>query len=321
MRRRDFIQVIAGSVWPFAARAQQSAMPVIGFLRNTSPDAGLTAAFRAGLKEAGFTENKNVTVDYRWTKGHGDQLSATAMALVHEKVAVIVAGGDDAIAVAKSSTSRIPIVFASGEDPIKAGYVTSLHPDRNLTGATFYSGAILETKQLEILHELLPNAATFALLVNRDYPRTFDAEAMQTAADSLKLQLRIFNAASEAALEPTFASLAQSHIDALVVAGNVLFTGHRPELVQLAARYRIPAIYNQRGYAAAGGLMSYGSRITTAYRQVGTYAGEILKGKKPVDLPVMQPTKFELVINLKAAKQLSLNVPTTLLATADDVIE
>jgi ABC-type uncharacterized transport system substrate-binding protein len=262
-----------------------------------------------------------VTIDYRWTKGHGDQLLAMAKALVRRKVAVIVAGGDDAIAVAKSNTSTIPIVFASGEDPIKAGYVTSLHPDKNLTGATFYSGAILETKQLEILHELLPNAATVALLVNRNYPRTFDAEAIQTAAGSLRLHLNVFNATTEADFEPTFAKMAQARIEALVVAGNVLFTGHRPELVQLAARYKIPAIYNQRGYAAAGGLMSYGSRITTAYHQAGTYAGEILKGRKPADLPVMQPTKFELVINLKAAKQLSLNVPTTLLATADDVIE
>jgi len=325
MRRREILTLVSGvaalALWPFSLRAQRSVLPVIGFLRNTSPDTSLIAAFHEGLNEASFREGQNVAIDYRWTKGHSDQLSEMAAALVRERVAVIVTGGDDAIIAAKSSTATIPIIFASGEDPIKAGYATSLQPDGNLTGATFYSGAILQPKQLELLHELLPKAATIAYLVNRAYPKSYDAEATQAGATVLGLQLPVFNATSEADLEPTFASMAQAHVDAVVVAGNVLFTGHRSQLVALAERYKLPAIYNQRGYAAAGGLMSYGSSISTAYREAGVYAGQILKGKKPADLPIIQPTKFEFVMNRKAAKALGLTIPATLLALADEVIE
>jgi ABC-type uncharacterized transport system substrate-binding protein len=323
MRRREFVTLMSGvaALWPLSLCAQQSTLPVIGFLRNSSPDAGLISAFQEGLNEAGFREGQTVTIDYRWAKGNSGQLSEMAAALVRERVAVIVTGGDDAIIAAKSSTATIPIIFASGEDPIKAGYVTSLQPNGNLTGATFYSGAILQPKQLELLHELLPKAVTIAYLINGNYPRSYDAESIQAGATSLGLQLAVFNVTSEPDLEPTFASMAQAHVDAVVVAGNVLFTGHRAQLVALAERYKLPAIYNQRGFAAAGGLMSYGSRISSAYREAGVYAGQILKGKKPTDLPIIQPTKFEFVINLTTAKALGLTIPPSYLSLADDLIE
>jgi ABC-type uncharacterized transport system substrate-binding protein len=322
MRRRELIALLGGAAaWPLAARAQQPAIPVIGFLRNTPPDNDLVAAFRVGLNVSGFREGQNVTIDYRWTAGQHDQLLAMAKALVDDKVAAIVAGGDEAIRAAKSSTPTIPIVFVSGDDPIKAGYVDSLRPDGNLTGATFYSGAVLGTKQLELLHSLIPTATTVALLADREEPTTFDIVAMQAAARSLGLQIHVVNASSARDFETAFASLAQLHIDAVVVAGNALFTSHRAQLVALAARYSVPVIYNQRGYARAGGLMSYGSSITTTYRQAGIYAGQILKGKSPADLPIMQPTKFDFVINLKAAKALGIDVPAQLLALADDTIE
>jgi putative ABC transport system substrate-binding protein len=324
MRRREFIVLLgsAALMQPLAVRAQQPAVPVVGFLRDTLPDSELAAALREGLNDTGYKEGQNVNLDYQWAEGQGVGLSALAVAFVRRPVAVIVAGGDEAIRAAKLSTASIPVVFASGEDPVKAGFVENLkRPDGNLTGASFYSGSAVTAKQLQLIDELVPNASAFALLVNPNNPiAELTVRETRTAAHSLGVKLHVLNASSDRDFEPAFASVDQMHIDAIVVAGDALFTSRRAQLVALAAGHAIPAIYNQPEYARAGGLISYGNSIVTAYRQAGIYAGRILKGKKVADLPIQQSPKIELVINLKTAETLGLQVLDEPLALADEVI-
>jgi putative ABC transport system substrate-binding protein len=326
VRRREFITLLGGvaAAWPFAARAQQG-IPMIGFLRSTSATASadLVAALRRGLTEAGYTEGQNLAIEYRWAENQGERLPGLVADLIRRQCAVIIAGGDAVAHVAKAATASIPIVFATGEDPVKVGLVASLNrPGGNLTGISFYNSADLHSKQLEFLREVVPKAAVIGLLVN---PTQAAAESQQrdaqVAARALGQQILIVNASSERDFDMAFATLAQQRADALLIAGNALFTGQRDRLVALAARYALPTIYPLREFVAAGGMMNYGGSLTDAYRQVGVYAGRILRGEKPADLPVTLPTKFELVINLKTIKALGLTVPDKLLVAADEVIE
>jgi putative ABC transport system substrate-binding protein len=328
MRRRDVIILLGGAavssiLWPLPACAQQQAMPVIGFLNGSSAweYAHLAAAFRQGLSEIGYVEGRNVAIDYRWAEGHYDRLPALATDLVRRQVAVI-AGNTPATFAAKAATTTIPIVFSSGSDPIKLGFVASLNqPGGNVTGVSFFS-AVLEPKRLGILRELVPTAAMIAVLLNPKYP---DAEAqskdVQEAARTLGLQIQILRASTERDLDATFATLAQLRVGGLLVCADPFLYSRRDYIVALATRYAVPAIYEQREYALAGGLVSYGTSLTDAYRQVGIYTGRVLKGEKPANLPVMQSTRFEFVINLKTAKTLGLDVPPGLSARADEVIE
>jgi putative ABC transport system substrate-binding protein len=323
--RREFIRLLGGATaLPLAARAQQPAIPVVGFLRDSSYDASITllAALRQGMKEAGFVEGQNVAIEYRWSEGQYDQLPKLAAELVRRRVAVIVAAGNVAAIAAKAATATTPIVFATGDDPIQMGIVASLNrPEGNVSGVTFYSG-VLGAKALELLHELVPTATAIGLLVNPNSP---SAEAQvrdaQAATRALKQQLHVENARNQRDIDQAYAVLEQKRIGALIIPGNAVFTGQRDRLVALAVRYGLPTMYPQREFAVAGGLMSYGGSITDAYRQVGVYAGRILKGEQPGGLPVLQPTKFEFVINMKTAKALGLEVPDRLLALADEVIE
>ena len=321
MKRREFISLLGGvAAWPLAARAEQT-IPLIGFLytdQTSSEAAPFIAAFHQGLREAGFIEGQNVTVEYRWVGRQYDRLPAIAAEMVHRQVAVIVGNTPPALA-AKKATSTIPIVFFSGTDPVKLGLVASFN--RNATGVSFWSSA-LEAKRLGLLHELLPQATVIAALVDPNFLTTAgQLEDLQNAARAVGKQIRVLRVSTEKELDNGFATFAQQRPDALIVAAAPFFTARRKELVALADRHRLAAIYSWREFAAAGGLMSYGASFTDAFRQVGVYTGRILNGEKPADLPVLQPTKYELIINTTTAKALGLNVPDRLLALADEVIE
>jgi putative ABC transport system substrate-binding protein len=324
MRRGEFITLLGGAAaWPLAAGAQQPAMPVIGFVRSTSlsDSTQFVTAFRRGLKELGFVEGENVAIEYRWAEDQYDRLRTLVADLVDRKVAVIAANSPSALA-AKTATTTIPIVFTTGDDPMNLGLVTSLsRPTGNVTGVTFFAGAVV-AKQLELLHELLPQATVISVLVNPNFPgATFQLRDVQEAARTLGHTMHVLNASTGSEINTAFATIAQQRTDALLVAGDPFFLSRVSQFVTLAARHAVPTIYAQREYVAGGGLISYGTSVTDAYRQVGVYVGRILRGAKPTDLPVVRATKFELVINLQTAKLLSLEVPPTLLARADEVIE
>jgi putative ABC transport system substrate-binding protein len=324
MRRREFITFLGGAAaWALAARAQQSTMPVIGFLRSSPLNMSipLVAAFRQGLKESGFNEGQNVTVEFRYADNQIDRLPALVDELLRRPVNVIVANVLAALA-AKDATTTVPILFVTGSDPVKDGLVTGLNrPGGNITGVSFVSGA-LGTKRFEILRQLAPNAKTIAMLVQLDADESvLEQRQVQAAARATEQQLIVFNVNSAADIDAAFAAMAGRGIGALYVGTGPFMTSHRERLAELAARNAIPAVYPLREFVAAGGLMSYGASITDAYRQIGIYAARVLKGEKPADLPVMQSTKFDFVINLKAAKALSLKVPPSLIALADEVVE
>lgn len=326
MQRRQFIALLGGTVatWPLAAVAQQSAIPTIGFLRSTRPDAStdLLVALRKGLKETGYVEGENLTIEYRWAENQQEQLSALAADLVRQRCVVIVAGGVNAAFAAKAATATIPIIFATGVDPLRSGLVGSFNrPGGNITGV-FSVSASMEGKHLGLLREVVPTAAVIGMLVNPTSPGSERQEReTQAAAQALGQQLHVFKASGERDIDNVFATLTRYRIGALLIAANALFTGQRDQLVALAARHAMPVLHYTREFAEAGGLMSYGSSLTDAYRQVGVYVGRVLKGEKPADLPIIQSSTFELVINLKTAKTLGLTVPYGLLNAADEVIE
>jgi putative ABC transport system substrate-binding protein len=327
MRRRDFIKVIAGSatVWPLAVRAQQPAMPVVGYLHSETPQsvARLLAAFRQGLSETGYVEGKNVTIEYRWARNDLSQIPNLVADLVHRRVAVIATPGSSVAALAaQAATKTIPIVFSLGLDPVQLGLVRTLNrPGGNITGVNSMSNELL-AKRFALLHELLPGATRFAVLVNPKNPttRTINSD-LQSMAATTGQQIEVLTASTESDIDAAFANLAQRQADALLIHPDNLFLMRPAQLITLAARTAVPVIFPFRSDAEAGGLMSYGVSLADAHRQVGVYTGRILKGEKPGDLPVVQPTKFELVINLKTAKALGLTIPPTLLARADEVIE
>ena len=324
MRRRDFIKVIAGSaVWPLAARAQQPALPLIGFLSGVSPGpfARRLAAFHQGLNETGYVDGRNVLIEYRWGMDQYDRLPALAADLVGRRVVVMVAY-TDAAAFAAKATTTIPIVFLVGTDPVKLGLVASLNrPGGSITGVSWF-GVDLVPKQLSLLHELVPNASVIALLVDQNiaHPASQVSE-VQAAARALGLQLVVLNARTASDIDTAFASVVRERVSALVVGAGGFFVSRRDQIIALAARHAIPAIYGFREYSADGGLVSYGNNIPDAFRQAGFYTGRILKGEKPADLPVQRTTEFELVINLKTAKALGLTVPLGLQQRADELIE
>jgi len=326
MRRREFITLLGGATaaWPLAARAQQP-VAVIGLLHSATPAsyAPMTAAFRKSLNEAGYFEGQNLTIEHRWAESHLERLPELATDLVRRQVSVIfTGGGSDPPLAAKAATSKIPIVFANGTDPVEAGLVVSLNrPGGNVTGITFLNNT-LGPKEVEVLHELAPKAAVIAVLLN---PTLASAEAqfkdMQVAARALGLQMHVLHASAETGLDTIFASLVQLQAGGLVIGADAFFFSRQDQLIELATRYSIPTIYPWREAVVAGGLGSYGASVTDAYRLAGIYTGRILHGDKPMDLPVQQSTKTELIVNLKTAKALGLDVPPTLLARADEVIE
>jgi putative tryptophan/tyrosine transport system substrate-binding protein len=324
MRRRDFITLLGGATvgWPLAGRARQPTMPVIGILSASGQNrvASQVSGFLKGLNGLGYAEGRNVAVEVRATDAY-DRLSGLAAELVRQQVAVIYAVGA-ANSAAKAATTTIPIVFANGSDPVTSGLVTSMnHPDGNITGITFLAGELV-SKRLELLRELVPQASTIAFLVNPTNARhEVDEREIQAAARNKRQDIIILHAAHPADLDAAFATVAQQRAGACLVTGDAFFIGHYTELAALAARYQVPTSYPSREAVEVGGLMSYGDDRQDSFRQAGIYAGRILKGAKPADLPVLQPTKFELLINLKVAKALSLPIPDKLLALADEVIE
>jgi putative ABC transport system substrate-binding protein len=325
MRRRDLIALIGGATIfrPLAVLAQQKAMPVIGYVGSASPAPAGLVAFRQGLSETGYVEGQNVAIEYRWAEGHYDRLPALAVDLVGRRVDVIVASGGPASALAaKSATSTIPIVFGVGADPVELGLIASLaRPGGNLTGISIRAVELVP-KRFELLFELAPQARVIALLVNPKNPSTErQTHAMQEAARAKGVQLHVLTASSESEIDAAFTALAQRQASALVVGTDPFFNNQRERLVMLASRNAIPAAYEWREFAEVGGLLSYGPSVIFLNHQLGIYAGKILKGAKPADLPVQQPTKFELVINLKTAKALGLTIPQSILARADEVIE
>jgi len=327
MRRREFIAFVGCTVaaWPFTARAQQLNTPLVGFLNVASSDGyrPMAAAFRQGLQETGYVEGQNVAIEYRWAEGQSDRLPAMVVDLIHRQVAVIAATSTPAALAAKAATKTIPIVFETGGDPIKLGLVASLNrPGGNVTGVTQVTVGLV-SKEMEVLHELLPAAKTVALLVNPADPSIADEvtrEAM-AAAQMLGLELHVLKASTEEQLDAVFATFAQLRAGGLVIGGEAFFTSHTGQLAALALRHAVPTIYKGREFAAAGGLVSYGTSVTTSYRLAGVYTGRVLKGDKPADLPVQQATKFELQINLKTARALGVAVPLPLSGRADEVIE
>jgi putative tryptophan/tyrosine transport system substrate-binding protein len=322
MRRREFITVLVGTAvsWPVAGHARQPAMPVVGFLG--SGEESSVAALRQGLDDDGYIEGQNVAIEYRFMRSQYERASALAADLVARQVSVIVAGTFAGARAAKSATTGIPIVFAMGDDPVKLGLVASLNrPGGNITGVTFVSPAI-EAKRVELLHQLIPTATVIAALVNLKYPSgEIRATEVRDAATALGLQLAVYNASSDGEFDSVFATIAERRAAALLVTSDPLFQSERRRLTDLEARYALPTVSFFREFAEEGGLMSYGTSIPDAYRQAGVYAGRILNGEKPADLPVLQPTKFELIINLKTAKLLGITVPQNLLVAADKVIE
>jgi putative ABC transport system substrate-binding protein len=326
MRRREFIALLGGAaaVWPFAARAQQPAMPVIGFLSSASPGPyqPFLSAYHGGLKESGYIEGHNVAMEYRWAQGEYARLATMADDLIRVRVSVIAAAGTPAALAAHAATTSMPIAFVVVDDPAKLGLVSSLsRPGGNATGVNFFI-AELGSKQLSLLHELIPAAVRVGLLVNPTSPPTESVTRdVMAAAAAMGLQIEVVEAKNSSEIEAAFVTLVRNKADALLVGPDALFLSRRVQIATLATRHAIPALYNVREYTEAGGLMSYGTIQTEAYRQFGVYTGKILKGAKPADLPVIQSTKFELVINLPTARALGVEIPATLLARADEVIE
>ena len=325
--RREFISVLGGAAaaWPVIARAQQTAMPVIGFVNAASPQsyARQLSAFLKGLSEAGYVDGQNVVIEYLWAEGRNDRLPAMVAALVHSKVAVMAATSTPAALAAKAATTTIPIVFETGGNPVQLGLVPNINrPGGNVTGVTQLNVEVAP-KLLEMLHELIPAAHIMALLVNPTDPALAEANArdFRSAAHTLGLELHVLNASSERDFETVFTKLIQLRAGGLVISGEALFTSHSQQLAALTVRHAVPTVYKGREFAAAGGLMSYGTDIADAYRLAGNYTGRILKGDQPADLPVQEATKVELYINLKTAKALAITFPPTFLATADEVIE
>jgi putative ABC transport system substrate-binding protein len=327
MKRREFLRLVGGgaATWPLAARAQQPAVPVVGVVSGQSPgvDGRNAGAFRKGLRETGYVDGENVKVEYHWLEGQYDRLPALMTDLVRRQVAVIVATGNVASIAAKAATATVPIVFAAGEDPVKLGLAASLaRPGGNATGINFFVGE-LGAKRLRLLHDLVPKAVRVAVLVNRDNASSTEAtlRAVQEAAPTMGLETRILNATTTGEIDAAFASFAHERPDILFVAPDAFFVSRFAQFVALAARDRIPATYSLREFVTAGGLMSYGTDFADTFHQVGVYTGRILKGAKPAELPVMQSTKFEFVINLQTARALGIEVPPGLLSIADEVIE
>ena len=325
VKRREFIRLLGGTAaWPLAARAQQTAMPVIGFVNAGSFDAPLAAAFRKGLNDAGYVESQNVTVEYHWLEGQFDRLPALMADLVRRRVAVIATpAGNFAAQAAKAATTTVPIVFGVAQDPVKLGLVASFaRPGGNATGINYFAQEVT-AKRLGLLHELVPNAARMAVLVNpANVPATESTlRDLPEAARAIGLQIQVLKASTRSEIEAAFATLVRDRAEALYVAGDTFFTSRRVQFATLAATYRIPASYPTREAVEAGGLMGYATDRVDMCRQVGAYTGQILKGAKPADLPVVQPTKFELVINMQTARALGLEIPSSVLARADEVIE
>jgi putative ABC transport system substrate-binding protein len=326
VKRRQFITLLSGAAaWPVAARAQQRAMPVIGFLNGQTAAgfAHLTDAFRGGLAEAGFVEGQNVAIEFRWADGQAERLPALADDLVRRRVTVLAATGGGSEFAAKAATTTIPIVCTVGADPVKLGLVASLNrPGGNITGVSVFTSD-LEAKRLELLNELVPKVAVIGVLLDPKFQSRADIllQEVQTAARILRREIRIVRASNDSDLDAAFAALVEMRVGALLVTGDPFFLNRRDRLLALTAQHALPAIYENREFTRAGGLMSYGTSVPDVYRQVGIYTGRVLNGAKPADLPFLQPTKFDIAVNLKTAKALGLGVPTTILLRADEVIE